>query len=362
MDRHPLKVLFLALLAFAVAIFSFERTATAAETAIRLPPLKAGRTRPLIAIAADNRGTETTDLIVPYGVLHSAGVADIAIVSTQAGIVNLMPALKILPDTTMRDFDRDHPEGADIVIVPAMHDDSSRDVIAWIGKQSTKGAMIVSICEGAWLAARAGVFDGKRATTHWYAFDEIGRAFPRTEWLHNQRYVVDGNVMSTTGVTASIPASLALVDAIAGAQKARSVAARMGVGDWSSAHDSTPFHMTTSRLWRFAGNYLAFWNHETLRLPVQDGFDEIALALAADAWSRTYRSQAVIAESAKSIRSRNGLVLVPDLSSDTDASVMAVPANPSAQALDQTLSEIAARYGARTSDIVALQLEYPARH
>ncbi|WP_368517593.1 DJ-1/PfpI family protein [Rhizobium sp.] len=362
MDRHSLRTLLLALFAFFIAIFPFERPATAAENAIRLPTFKAGRTRPLIAIAADNQGTETTDLVIPYGVLRSADVADVVIVSTQAGIVNLMPALKIKPDATMPDFDREHPEGADIVIVPAMHDDSSHNAIAWIREQSSKGAMVVSICEGAWLAARAGVFDGKRATTHWYAFDKIRRTFPRTEWVHNRRYIADGNVMSTTGVTASIPASLTLVEAIAGARKARSAATRLGVIDWSSAHDSAPFHMTTSRLWRFVGNTLAFWNHETIRLPAQDGFDEIALALTADAWSRTYRSKAVIAEPAQSIRSRNGLVLVPDLSTHTDASVVTVPARPSAQALDQALFEITARYGTRTSDIVALQLEYPIQH
>jgi putative intracellular protease/amidase len=261
----------------------------------------------------------------------------------------------------MPDFDGEHPEGADIVIVPAMHDDSSRNVIAWIREQSSKGAMVVSICEGAWLAARAGVFDGKRATTHWYAFDKIRRTFPRTEWVHNRRYIADGNVMSTTGVTASIPASLTLVEAIAGARKTRSAATRLGVIDWSSAHDSAPFHMTTSRLWRFVGNTLAFWNHETIRLPAQDGFDEIALALTADAWSRTYRSKAVIAEPAQSIRSRNGLVLVPEPASDTGTVTFQVPARPPVQALDQTLGQIADRYGPPTADIVKLLLEYPAK-
>lgn len=362
MYRFDLRILLLSLLTLTLAIFFLEGAATAAENTIQLTRPKAGRTRPLIAIAADNKGTETTDLIIPYGVIRSAGVADVAIVSTQAGTVNLMPALTIKSDATISDFDRDHPEGADIVIIPAMHDDRNRDIIAWVRKQSSKGAMIVSICEGAWLAARAGIFDGKRATTHWYALDKLHDAFPQARWVRNQRYVVDGNVVSTTGVTASIPASLALVEAIAGSQKARSIATHMGVDDWSSAHDSTLFHMTTGRLWRFASNYLAFWNHETIRLPAQDGFDEIALALTADAWSRTYRSRSIVAETAKSIRSRNGLVLVPDLSSDTNASVLEVPTLPAAQALDHTLAQIAARYGVRTSDIVKLQLEYPARY
>lgn len=361
MYRFYLRAFLLALLAFAVASWAPVAFA-ASENSLQIPPLKAGRTRPLIVIAADNQGTETTDLVVPYGIIRSAGVADVLVVSTHAGVVNLMPALKIKPDTTMSEFDQAHPEGADIVIVPAMHDDRSRDVIAWIRQQSSKRAMVVSICEGARLAARAGVFEGKRATTHWYAFDKMRRTFPHAQWVRNQRYVVDGNVMSTTGVTASIPASLALVEAIGGTAKAQSIAARLGVDGWSASHDATPFRMTSGRLWRFAGNYLAFWNHETIRLPVQDGFDEIALALTADAWSRTFRSQAVVAEKAASIRSRNGLLLAPDFSRDIGASVVEIPTLPSARVLDDALSQISERYGSRTSDIVMLQLEYPAKH
>ncbi len=334
----------------------------ATDNPIQIPQLKAHRTRPLVVIIADNGGTETTDLVVPHGILRSAGVADVLVVSTHTGVVDLMPALKIQPDTTMSDFDREHPEGADIVIVPAMHDNRNRDVIAWIRQQFSKRAMVVSICEGAWLAARAGVFDGRRATTHWYAFDKIKRTFPRADWVRNRRYVVDGNVVSTTGVTASIPASLALVEAIGGTAKAQAVATDLGVDGWSAAHDATPFHMTTGRLWRFATNYLAFWSHETIRLPIKDGFDEIALALTADAWSRTFRSQAIIVEKTASIRSRNGLVLVPEVSAESAASVVEIPLLPPATVLDDALSQIAARYGSRTSDIVALQLEYPVKH
>ncbi len=361
MYRLYLKILLLFALAFGTLGWA-SITFAAGQDVIQIPPLKAQRTRPLIVIVADNKGTETTDLIVPHGIIRSAGIADVLVVSTHAGAVDLMPALKIQPDTTMSDFDRDHPEGADIVIVPAMHDDRNRNVIAWIRQQFSKRAMVVSICEGAWLAARAGVFEGRHATTHWYAFDKMRRAFPQAQWVRNKRYVVDGNVMSTTGVTASIPASLALVEAIGGRAKAQSVAASLGVDGWSAAHDATPFHMTTGRLWRFAANYLAFWGHETIRLPAQDGFDEIALALAADAWSRTFRSQAVVAEKAASIRSRNGLVLVSDSSAESSASSMEIPLLPPARILDDALSQIAERYGSRTSDIVALQLEYPTRH
>ncbi|WLS04957.1 DJ-1/PfpI family protein [Shinella oryzae] len=154
---------------------------------ISLPTVKSDRSRPLIAILADDAGTETTDLIVPFGVLKAANVADVVIVSTKAGMIRLMPALVVEPDMTIEAFDGIYPEGADIVIVPAMHDSKNESVINWVRQQARKRAFIAAICEGAWIVARAGVLDGRNATTHWYALDDIARQFPKTRWIRNKR-------------------------------------------------------------------------------------------------------------------------------------------------------------------------------
>jgi putative intracellular protease/amidase len=326
--------------------------------AIHLPPTKAGHARPLIAIAADNAGTETTDLIIPHGVLKEADVADVVIVSTHAGAVSLMPALAINPDMTMAAFDAAHPEGADMVIVPALHDSSNQTVIRWVRDQSGRGATVVAICEGAWIAARAGILDHRAATTHWYALDEIARTFPETRWVRNQRYVFDRNVMTTVGVGASIPASVVLVEAIAGHARAKAVAARFGIDSWTAAHETAPFHLTAGRIWAIARNFLAFGGHETVSIPVANGFDEIALALTADAWSRTYRSQVIAATGGGPIQSRHQLVLLPNENAATASPQLQLPQMPSAQALDHALAQIAGRYGKGTADLVALQLEY----
>nr|QQZ51993.1 DJ-1/PfpI family protein [Phenylobacterium glaciei] len=79
-----------------------------------------------------------------------------------------------------------------------------------------QGATIVSICEGARVLANAGLLHDRRATTHWSALKGLTKAYPDTTWVRDRRYVQDGAVISTTGVSASIPASLALVEAIAG--------------------------------------------------------------------------------------------------------------------------------------------------
>jgi putative intracellular protease/amidase len=329
---------------------------------IQLPAVKAERVRPLVAIVADNAGTETTDLVVPYGVLKSADVADIVIVSTQAGTINLMPALAIESDMTMETFDKVYPAGADVLIVPAMHDNRSDAIVNWVQEQAQKRAFVVAICEGAWIAARAGILQGRGATTHWYAFDGIARQFPKTRWIRDKRYVVDHNVMTTTGVTASIPASLALVEAMAGYARAKATATELGIEDWTSAHVSAPFHLTVGRAGLIARNYLAFWTHEILSIPITEGFDEIALALSADAWSRTYRSQAIAISGNNRVKSRHGLVLVPDKENNKGyVELLFDQKAASSKSLDTTLETIAARYGHETADLVALQLEYARR-
>src|SRR3954463_10007039 len=91
------------------AIAQNERDATIAA----LKPPK--RQRPLIAIVGINDATETTDYLMPYGVLRRADVADVVMLATKPGPVTLFPALRVEPEATVADFDTQHPDGADYV-------------------------------------------------------------------------------------------------------------------------------------------------------------------------------------------------------------------------------------------------------
>ncbi|PYB77656.1 thiamine biosynthesis protein ThiJ [Rhizobium wuzhouense] len=329
---------------------------------VEVPQPKAGRLRPLVAIVADNAGTETTDLIVPYGVLKEADVADVIIVSSKPGPVTLMPALTIEADMTIAEFDRRYRQGADIVVIPALHDSENEAIVEWVSRQYRSRAFILSICEGAWVAAKAGILDGRQATTHWYAMDKIAARYPKAVWVQNKRYVVDQNVMTTTGVTASLPASLALVEGIADERTASATAAHFGVTAlgplaWSPEHDSASFHLTSGRIGLIMWNYLAFWRHQTLDVPVFPGVNEVALALVSDAWSRTYRSKVVATSSAASVRTHSGLHLISDRA-PAGAAAIAISDEPALGQFDQALDDIEKRYGKRTKDVVALQLEY----
>jgi putative intracellular protease/amidase len=333
----------------------------AVATVAALRPPK--RPRPLIAIVGINQATETTDYLMPYGILRRADVADVVALATEPGPVTLYPALRVVPDMTVADFDARHPEGADYVIVPQMSRADDPAVLHWIQHQVAKGAIIVGICAGARIVAAAGLLDGKRATTHWYYLYDVRKKHPTIHYVANRRLVVDEGIATTTGITASMPMMLTLIEAIAGRSKAEAVATDLGLSHWDARHNSAAFKFTRPFALTAIVNTLAFWNHEKLGVELRPGIDEVSLALVADAWSRTFRSNAVtFAGSAERVATRSGIRIVPDQVATNRPAEHRVPAIgrlPPAQALDHALQGIASRYGGHTANFVAMQLEYP---
>jgi transcriptional regulator GlxA family with amidase domain len=327
--------------------------------------------KPLIAVVGFNGGTELTDFAIPYGVLARSGVAQVLTVSTQAGPLTMRPALRIQPDASIADFDLRFPAGADYVIVPAVTQPNDTTLVAWVASQAEKGATIVSICDGALVAANAGVFKGRRATAHWATSDYRKQHYPDTEWLSNVRYVIDGKVISSAGVSAAMPTALAVVEAIAGHERAAGLAREIGVSDWSTAHNSDVFQPRLGvNLGAYITGYTNQWFHtpDRVGISVAPGMDEITLAFTADAWARSKRSQVyAIAASTAPLQTRSGLTILPDYAQHAAGAPPLLPAPPAAdstalpaQALDRALEGLAQRYGHRTAFLVALEFEYPS--
>ncbi|WER48675.1 DJ-1/PfpI family protein [Cupriavidus sp. WKF15] len=325
-----------------------------------IPPPR--QKQPVIAVLALNEGTETTDFLVPYAVLRRANVATVEAVASKPGRVNLMPALAIDLPNDVASFDRRYPMGADYVIVPAMHSDNDPVIIGWIHTQAAKGAVIVAICSGALVAGNAGLLDHRRFAGHWYDKATLIARHPGAIHVPNRRYIADHGIVSTTGVSASVPISVAIIEAIAGRARATSVADSIGASDWGTTHDATPFRIDARNLQTLAINTLTFWRRETIAIPVKDGIDDIQLALAADAWSRTYRSTAVAVASG-SVQMRSGLTLEP-ASPTTHGNAYWVRLGPDtlpANQLRSTLIDIGQRYGHATRKLVELTMEYDDR-
>lgn len=328
------------------------------DTIAALRPPK--RERPLVAILADNQGCETTDLIVPWSVLKRSDAADVVIVSTQPGDVQLMPSLKIQPDMTVNQFDALHEAGADYVLVPAFHDPKNPVAAGWLRSQSSSGATVAGICSGALVLAHAGLLAGRAATTHWYDRNRLIRISPTTQLQLNNRYLADRGVATTTGVSASLPFALTLVEAILGKARAQQAATAIGLREFGQEHNSADFQLKAQNVLRVASNFLS--RHEELGVRIDGDLDELELAFVADAWSRTFRSKVSTFATldAGAIASSGGLRIVPDLAFSEGSNLKQVPAFSGlpADALAFTLEQISHRYGPRTASLVALQLEY----
>jgi transcriptional regulator GlxA family with amidase domain len=100
-------------------------------------------------------------------------------------------------------------------------------VVEWLRKMASRSRRICSICTGAALLARAGLLDGRAATTHWLHVDEFKRAYPRVNWDPNPIWLQDGRVYTSAGVSAGIDLALALIEEDFGAALALEVARKM---------------------------------------------------------------------------------------------------------------------------------------
>lgn len=321
-----------------------------------------GRSRPLVAVVALNEGTIISDFAIPFGVMARSQVADVVSVSVRPGAVRMQP-LTFELQSTIDHFDSQYPEGADYLFVPAVDNFNDTALVNWVRDQGRKGCTVISICYGALVVANTGLFDGHRATSHYSNEAMRATMFPNVIWQKNIRYVADGKVVSSAGVSASMPTSIALVEAIAGPEKAAQVARDVGIDDWSSRHDSDAFQADP-------GNAtmppLDVQPQVTLGIPVKAGDDEIALALTAETYSRTGITIAyAVTEAPGPIRLAHGLIVLPDITTGgsrwVDRMLSPLEAHEATRALDIALRDIAATYGHEAARNVALFMEYPGQ-
>jgi transcriptional regulator GlxA family with amidase domain len=94
-------------------------------------------------------------------------------------------------------------------VVRAEHD---ARLIEWLSGAARRSRRVASVCTGAFLLARAGLLDGRRATTHWAGCEELARRHPLIKVERDPIFVRDGDVITSAGVTAGMDLALALVE------------------------------------------------------------------------------------------------------------------------------------------------------
>ena len=116
----------------------------------------------------------------------------------------------------------------DILLVPGGDgtriQEENAVLLDWLATAGARACRITSVCTGSGLLARAGLLDGHAATTNKRAFDEVARLGPRTDWRRSARWVVSGNRVTSSGVSAGIDMTLAVIEVLAGARTAYNAA------------------------------------------------------------------------------------------------------------------------------------------
>ncbi len=110
-----------------------------------------------------------------------------------------------------------------------LHGAAATTAARWLARHVTQEQRLATVCAGAFIAARAGLLDGRACTTHHEDCDALQRAYPKALVLHNRIFVQDGNVMTSAGVTAGIDLALHLIAEYAGPAVASRVARKLVV-------------------------------------------------------------------------------------------------------------------------------------
>ncbi len=127
-----------------------------------------------------------------------------------------------------------HPP-IDLLIIPGgvvTQELDEPEVIQWIQSIAAKTQLTASVCTGAFLLAQAGLLEGKSATTHWEDLDDLRTMFGSIEVVEGKRWVDEGVVITSAGISAGIDMSLHLVDRLAGRDLALKTARQMEF-DWT---------------------------------------------------------------------------------------------------------------------------------
>ncbi len=188
------------------------------------------RTRNLAILIFED--VEVLDFCGPFEVFSLANRSTdspaftVLTVAENAGPVLTRGGLSVNPHHRLLDC----PE-PDVLLVPGgqgtrkeMHNPA---LIDWVTQASTKAELVLSVCTGALLLAKAGLLDGLEATTHHGALDLLQEIAPKTMIHADRRFVDSGRVICSAGIAAGIDMSLHVVGRLLGREVAEQTARQM---------------------------------------------------------------------------------------------------------------------------------------
>jgi len=201
---------------------TFDKPGSCPNCAMTLVPAGGGEgTPPQVAILIFN-GAEIIDFAGPWEVFGTAGF----LVHTVAE--NLEPLTMVFGQKLMPDYTFENSPKSDILLVPGggvfqyMNDEK---LMRWIQAKASNVNYVMSVCTGAFLLAKAGLLTGQTVTATSGMIEDL--LTPQTKVVYDRRYVDNGKIITTAGLSSGIDGALHLVVKILGRGSAQSVALGM---------------------------------------------------------------------------------------------------------------------------------------
>ncbi|HFK1563107.1 TPA: DJ-1/PfpI family protein [Bacillus paranthracis] len=164
---------------------------------------------------------EVLDFAGPFEVfsitkVHEEKPFTVYTVSQNGEMITARNGLKVKPDYSIEDL-----PPVDILIIPggkgARENEVKNDiVINWIRQQMKEVKLMTSVCTGALLLAKAGLLEGLKATTHWASIQTFKKDFPNVEVMENVKFVDEGHIITSAGISAGINMSFHIVKNLLG--------------------------------------------------------------------------------------------------------------------------------------------------
>ncbi|KAJ3040036.1 hypothetical protein HDV00_011485 [Rhizophlyctis rosea] len=169
-----------------------------------------------------HNGYALLDVMGPSQVLGFPAVKDLFNI-TYIGVDHDVGRKAYTSQTVVQTVDAgllDAPTNLDLIVIPGggVRPASNATIVQWLKNRVPTTPYFFSICTGASLLAAAGVLDGKKATTNKVAYSTVSAFGPKTKWVRKARWVIDGNVVTSSGVAAGIDATFQVFDLV-GAKK-----------------------------------------------------------------------------------------------------------------------------------------------
>ncbi|MFI6587257.1 DJ-1/PfpI family protein [Embleya sp. NPDC050493] len=171
-------------------------------------------------------GLEELDLVGPWEVFTASamlreGADTVTTIAAGTEPVRCAKGLRLIPEHTFAD----HPR-LDVLLVPGgvgtRTEVDHEALIGWIARTASDAAWVTSVCTGALLLHEAGPVRGRRVATH-HTFEDALAARGDITVVRDARYVVDGNLVTSQGVSAGIDMALWLIGRLHGVEHARAV-------------------------------------------------------------------------------------------------------------------------------------------